>query len=79
MDFLEFIITAFFADHLASKQEEEQRLRISDCRLRSEKKKISRELERLQDEIDELRNEIENLKDEEDLAKTASAEGGKPQ
>jgi hypothetical protein len=31
------------------------------------------------DEIDELRNEIENLKDEEDLAKTASAEGGKPQ
>jgi hypothetical protein len=31
------------------------------------------------DEIDDLRSEIEKLKDEEDLAKTASAKGGKQQ
>lgn len=57
MDFIEFIVTAFFADHLASKQEEEERAQ-------SEKERISSELERLENEIEDLRMKIDRLKEE---------------
>ena len=48
MTFLEFIITAFFADHLASKQEEARELE----RLRSE-------IDDLKSEIDDLKSQLE--------------------
>ena len=67
MDFLEFIITAFFADHLASKQEqaeEQRRMRSAECGMRNKKKKMNRELKKMREEIEELRAEIESLKDE---------------
>ncbi|MBW1860034.1 MAG: hypothetical protein JRI70_08170 [Deltaproteobacteria bacterium] len=46
MDFLEFIITVFFADHLASKQEEQEEWE----RMRDEIEELRVEIERLKDE-----------------------------
>ena len=44
MDFLEFIITWFFADHLASKQEEAR-----------ERHRLEQEIEELRSEIESIR------------------------
>lgn len=48
MDFLEFIITAFFADHLASKQEEKEDWE----RMREEIEDLRAEIKRLKDEVE---------------------------
>ena len=52
MDFIEFIITALFADRLASEEEEAK-----------ERARLREELDDLRSEIDELRS---RLKDEDD-------------
>ena len=52
MTFLEFIVTAFFADHLASKQEEAAEV---EC--------LRAEIEDLRSEIDDLKGQLEDEDD----------------
>ena len=49
MDFLEFITTAFFADHLASKQEEQK-----------EWERLHPKIEDLRSKMDRLKRDLEN-------------------